>query len=58
MPWKEMGVMDQRVRFAGHLVSGLFTMTELCEAYGISRQTEYTWGKRYRRQSACLSPTP
>jgi transposase InsO family protein len=50
MPWQEMRVMDQRVRFAGALVSDLYTMTELCAAYGISRKTGYKWAERYRRE--------
>ena len=49
MPWEELRVMDQRVRFAGALMSCLYTMTELCAAYGISRKTGYKWAERYRR---------
>ena len=50
MPWEEMRRMDQRIRFAGALISGLYTMTELCTAYGISRKTGYKWARRYRRE--------
>jgi len=50
MPWEEMRVMDQRVRFAGALASGLYTMIELCQAYGISRKTGHKWAERYRRE--------
>lgn len=50
MPWQEMRVMDQRVRFASAVSSGLYTMTALCAAYGISRKTGYKWAERYRRE--------
>lgn len=48
MPWKELRVIDERVRFAGAVISGLYTMTELCEVYGISRKAGYKWADRYR----------
>jgi transposase InsO family protein len=47
MPWKETNTMDERVRFIGDLESCLYTMTELCERYGISRKTGYKWAERY-----------
>ena len=48
MPWQESCAMDQRVRFIGDHQSGLWTMTELCERYGISRRVGYKWLDRYR----------
>lgn len=50
MAWEETRVMDQRVRFAAALISGLYTMTDLCAAYGVSRQTGYKWAHRYRQE--------
>ena len=47
MPWSGTSVMDLRARFAAEAASGLFSMTELCERYGISRKTGYKWEKRY-----------
>lgn len=47
MPWKETKPMDERVRFIGDLTSCRYTMTELCEIYGISRKTGYKWAVRY-----------
>lgn len=47
MPWDERTEMDQRLRFIGALRSGLYTMTELCREYGISRKTGYKWWLRY-----------
>jgi putative transposase len=47
MPWDETTRMTQRIRFISDLDSCLYTMTELCERYGISRQTGYKWSQRY-----------
>jgi putative transposase len=41
--------MDLRVQFISEYVSGLFSMTELAEQYGISRKTGYKWVARYER---------
>ncbi|MGJ5222348.1 integrase core domain-containing protein [Bradyrhizobium oligotrophicum] len=40
--------MDQRVSFIADQRSGLWTMTELCDRYEISRKTGYKWLERYR----------
>jgi len=48
MPWQESCAMDERVSFIADHVSGLWTMTELCERYEISRKTGYKWLDRYR----------
>ncbi len=50
MPWKETCAMDQRVRFIADWLSGDFTKTELCAAYGISRPTGDKWIRRYADQ--------
>lgn len=47
MPWEETTRMKQRVRFIADLESCLYTMTELCERYEISRKTGYKWAQRY-----------
>lgn len=47
MPWNERTRMDERMRFMAALSSCEYTMTELCEAYGISRKTGYKWAGRY-----------
>jgi transposase InsO family protein len=47
MPWSETTVMTERVSFIADLESSLFTMTELCEQYGISRKTGYKWASRF-----------
>ena len=43
MPWQELLPMDQRMHLVTEYQSGLFTMTELAEQYGISRKTGYKW---------------
>jgi transposase InsO family protein len=48
MPWKESSVVDERTRFVLEHERRLHTMTELCEAYHISRETGYYWVRRYR----------
>jgi len=50
MPWDEMTRMDQRERFVSEFDSCQYTMTELCERYGISRKTGYLWVNRYAKE--------
>ena len=50
MPWYERTPMDQRVRFIGALTSSVYTMTELCLAFGVSRKTGYKWAGRYSQE--------
>ncbi len=47
MPWREMSPMDQRLGFINDYLRQLFSMTELCARYGISRKTGYKWVARY-----------
>lgn len=47
MPWSETKPMDQRMMFLANLESCLYTMTELCARFGISRKTGYKWATRY-----------
>jgi transposase InsO family protein len=39
--------MEQRARFVLEAQQGLFSITELCERYGVSRKTGYKWLDRY-----------
>jgi transposase-like protein len=50
MPWLEIGAVDQRLRFVAERLSGEASMTELCEAYGISRRVGYKWLARYEAE--------
>lgn len=47
MPWKETSAMNERVRFVGDWLSGRYTKSALCRAYGISRPTGDKWIRRY-----------
>lgn len=51
MPWREARpVFRIRLEFVKAQQSGLYTMTELCERYGISRNNGYKWLARYREE--------
>jgi putative transposase len=47
MPWQGVLPVDLRLEFVRAFASGLFTMTELCEQYAISRRTGYKVVARY-----------
>jgi transposase-like protein len=42
--------MEEKVRFVLEYEQDERTMTELCEAYGIARETGYVWLRRYRER--------
>ena len=64
MPWPERSPMDQRLQLVQDYRSGLFTMTELAEQYGISRKTGYKWigrtagDRRCRRVGGPVASSP
>ena len=47
MPWEEVHPLDQRKELIKAFESGLFTLVELSEQFGISRKTAYKWIQRY-----------
>ena len=47
MPWEETHPLDQRLQFVAAHQRGLYTMTELCARYAVSRKTGYKWLARY-----------
>ena len=49
MPWKASSVVDERARFVLEYERGLHTMTDLCEVFGIARETGYYWLRRYQQ---------
>ena len=49
MPWKASSVVDERMRFVLAYESRLYTMTELCMAHHITRETGYYWVRRYQQ---------
>jgi putative transposase len=47
MPWLETSPVEQRERFIRDHRLQLYSITELCERYGISRKTGYKWLGRF-----------
>jgi transposase InsO family protein len=47
MPWQGVTPVKLREEFARAYASGLYTMTELCDQYAISRKTGYKWAARF-----------
>jgi transposase InsO family protein len=48
MPWKTSSVMEEKLRFVFDYERDEQNMTELCQRYGIARETGYLWLRRYR----------
>ena len=46
MPWLETAPVEERERFIAADRLGLYTRTELCARYGVSRKTGYKWLER------------
>lgn len=46
MPFKETCRLEQRVRLLADFDTGVFTVTELCARYGVSRDVFYFWQAR------------
>ena len=49
MPWKEVSVMDERLRFIARLLEGE-SMSSVCRSFGISRKTGYKIFGRYKAE--------
>ncbi len=47
MPWKETGVMEQRIEFVARALGGNESVSGLCKEFDISRPTGYLWLNRY-----------
>jgi len=47
MPWEETCPVKERIRFVAALESGLYSMSEACERFGVSRVTGYKWWRRF-----------
>jgi len=48
MSWKVSGVVEQRKQFVAEYQAGQGTMTELCQAHGVSRPTGPAVVRRYK----------
>ncbi len=56
MPWKETTPMDQISQFVALANSGRYTITELCEDFGISRKTGHKYLRRYSEEGSLHLP--
>jgi len=52
MPWKETGPVLECARFIDDYLSGLYTITELAERYGVSRRALHKWLSRHDEDGA------
>ena len=50
MPWKETSALGERTKFVAEWKEGVYSMAELCRAYGVSRPTGYKWVERYQNE--------
>jgi putative transposase len=50
MPWKETDPMTERLQFIAAYLNQVYSMTELCERFGIRRNMGYKWVRRYTEQ--------
>lgn len=70
MPWNQTSPMDQKTQFIADYLRELFSISELCAQYGVSRKTGDKWIDRYltlgppgleeysRRPRECPRQTP
>lgn len=47
MSWKEVSLVDERVRFITEVNGSTESFSALCRSFGISRKTGYKWCERY-----------
>lgn len=47
MAWEKFKVEQQRLQVVQAYMEGLFSMTDICLRYGISRKTGYKWYNRF-----------
>lgn len=50
MPWRQSDAVNERLQFVAAHQAGLYSMTELCERFGISRKSGYKWLGRYAEE--------
>ncbi len=50
MPWRETKPVCERQQFIALHQTGLFSVTELCQRFAISRKTAYKWIGRFQEQ--------
>ncbi len=52
MPWQNVTPMEEIIRFVTLAQTDRFTVTDLCEQFGISRKTGYKHLERYAAHRA------
>lgn len=52
MPWARTAPVQERIRFVKDYDAGLYTMSELCKRFGVSRKTGYKWLQRFQLEGA------
>lgn len=52
MPWRESSVVEERLRFVVLAGRKGQSFQDLCDEFGVSRQTGYVWLRRYAKQGA------
>jgi putative transposase len=50
VPWRETSPMNERLRFIADYQRELFSVSELCDRYRVSRKTGYKWIERYEAE--------
>ena len=50
MPWKDTTAMEHKIEFIHEWLSNQYTVTELCEAFGISRATAHKYIRRFCKE--------
>ena len=50
MPWKENGVLEERLRFIENWKSEEWSLAELCREFSVTRKTGYKWIERYEAE--------
>jgi transposase len=50
MPWRQAKVSEERRKFVTAYLEGDWSMSELCEAFGISRKTGYKYLDRFMEE--------
>ncbi len=54
MPWRSVLPMEEKIRFIGDYLNGVFNFAELYERYGISRKTGYKWVDRFMLRTVLM----
>jgi Helix-turn-helix domain len=53
MPFKETCPMEERIALLRDYETGVFTVSDLCRRYAISRETFYVWKRRRESGEDC-----